>query len=104
MAADEAKPFARDQAIYVSPDARDRTGTRLFSPEDGVEGGYGFNYSPPFYFVEELEDGDLLIRDSDGELIEVSPGHVSAPGLSAPGADPLSDLNEPLHEPDVVNH
>src|SRR5699024_7011612 len=105
MGADEAKPFARDQAIYVSPKARDRTGTRLFNSTGKYVYAYGFEYSPPFYFVEELEDGDLLIRDSDGELIEVSPGHVSAPGLSAPGADPLSDLNEPLHEPDdIVNH
>src|SRR5699024_2546632 len=103
MAADEAKPFARDQAIYVSPDARDRTGTRLFNSTGKYVYAYGFEYSPPFYFVEELEDGDLLIRDDDGELIEVSPECVS-PESADWEPELLGDLKAPLHEPDVVNH
>lgn len=96
MAVDEAKPFARGQVVYISRDARDMTGMRLF----GV-GGYGFPYRPPFRFVAVGEDGDLIVADSGGEEMDVSPEYADWE-LELMGKS--NDPNAPLHEPDVVNH
>lgn len=97
MAVDEAKPFARGQVVYISRDARDMTGMHLF----GV-GGYGFPYRPPFRFVAVGEDGDLIVADSGGEEMDVSPEYADWE-LELMGKS--NDPNAPLHEPDdIVNH
>lgn len=66
-----AHEYKYGDPLYVSPDATDSTEWPLFGEE-----GYGFDYLPPYTFVDEEGDGDLVVKDPSGELVEVSPQFV----------------------------
>src|SRR5690625_3856200 len=95
--------YTPGEAVYVARNARDWTGVLLFGPEDGIEYGYEFEFRPPFQFVAVGEDGDLIVADSGGEEMDVSPEYVS-PEYADWELELLGDLNAPPHEPDdIVN-
>lgn len=61
------------ETVEVEAWATDNTDWPLF----GEEGkSYGFTYSPPFTFVDVAGDGDLIVEDSLGEQMDVSPQFV----------------------------
>lgn len=65
--------FEYGERVRINADATDSTNWPLFGE---LRSSYGFDYRPPFTFVSEAGDGDLIVEDSTGEQMEVSPQYV----------------------------